>query len=94
VYGSILQVLQTRDWHSEMFYACADKVCCAFTHSRAVHSVPHVVRENHGPNRIKVRFVQEADINTVLTEELFQLQLPATLTDNLPIGKAFPLTLL
>jgi hypothetical protein len=45
------------------------------------------VREPYGPTRLKVRLVQEADINAVLSEELFQFQLPAAITISVPISQ-------
>jgi hypothetical protein len=39
VYGSSLQVLQARDWHSIMIYASTDKDQCAFSSSRAFRTV-------------------------------------------------------
>jgi hypothetical protein len=55
-----------------MIYAPADKDLCASPPSRAVRSVANIVREPYGPTQLKMRLVQEATINAVLTEELFQ----------------------
>jgi hypothetical protein len=85
VYGSGVLVMQDRDWHSKIVCASADKVRCAS--SPAVRPVANIIREPWGPNRIMVRLVQEANINAVFTEKLFQLQLLATNTISFPISQ-------
>jgi uncharacterized protein YdhG (YjbR/CyaY superfamily) len=63
-----------------MIYASTDKEHCAFSPSRAVRPVADIVCEPYGPIRLTVRLVQVANINTVLTEELVQFQLPSANT--------------
>jgi hypothetical protein len=52
----------------------ADKSRCATTPSLTVRPVENIVSEPEGPARLWVRFVQEADVDAMLTEELIQFQ--------------------
>jgi hypothetical protein len=52
-----------------------------------VRPVANIIREPYGPTRLKVRLVQEANINAVLVEKLFQFQLPAANTVSFPMSQ-------
>jgi hypothetical protein len=54
--------------------------------------VGRLVCEPCGPILLKVRLVQEADVNAVLTEELFQFHLSAANSVSVPLSQpqAFP----
>jgi hypothetical protein len=57
-----------------IIYALVDKVLRASRRRCAVR-MANIVRGTQGTTRLKMLLVQEANINAVLTEELFQLQL-------------------
>jgi hypothetical protein len=63
-----------------MIYGSAEKDRCASPPGSGCRSVANKVREPYGPVRLKVRLIQETNINAVLTEQLFQFQLFAANT--------------
>jgi hypothetical protein len=60
-----------------MMYAPVDMDRRASDQGQAVHPVANKGREPYGQSRLQVRPIQEANINAVLTKELFHFQLPA-----------------
>jgi DNA integrity scanning protein DisA with diadenylate cyclase activity len=74
VYGGGPQVLQTLDWYRIVIDAPADKEHSATTPSLTVRRVVNIVSETERPVG-RVRLVQEAYVDAMLTEYLVQLQL-------------------
>jgi hypothetical protein len=64
-----------------------DKDRCATNPSLTVRPVANIVSESKGPASLKVRLVQEADVDTILTEELIQFQLLAANPVDVPISQ-------
>jgi hypothetical protein len=67
-----------------------DKHRRASTTSGEGRPVANVVREPYGPYHLEVCLVEETNINAVLTEELFQMQLPADDTVSIPAASLYP----
>lgn len=60
---------------------------CASTASRTVRPVANIFRESLVPVRLKVRLVQVADVDAVVTEEPVGFQLPAANPVSVPISQ-------
>jgi hypothetical protein len=65
----------------------ADKNRSATAPILTVCPVANIVSEPEGPARLLVRFDQEADVDTMLTEELIQFQLLSANPVGVPISQ-------
>jgi hypothetical protein len=70
-----------------MICAPTDKDRCASPTTGAVRPMKNICCEPLGPIQLKVRLVQEANVNVVVTEKVFHFQLPAANTISVPTSQ-------